>query len=655
MKAAIKRRLAAGFVLFIVCCCSTIAFADIQINELLAATSQEDASSTRLEWIELKNSGSTAVSLEGYSLSDDPLAPRKWLLPSITLPPNGLVLIYATGYGLIKNNEYHANFQLDRDGETLLLISPSGAIENSIAFPNQQLDVSYGRISTGEWRFFTTPSPNVPNPDTGFIGYLDSPTLSQPGGVYSSNLSVVLTPPTPEAQLRYTTDGAEPTLDDIHASHTLPIRRTTVLRARAFQDGYGPSPIVTHTYVIRDEQPLPIMSFVSDPDHFFDPRTGLVPNAGMHGPLWERPVSVEWIDANGVRQFGVDCGVRIHGGASRGRSPKKSFRLYFRDEYGPTRLRYPLIPDTPRDNFNNLVIRGGFNDTWGYDNSSQRPTAILVSDQVTRDLHKSIGGGVAHGVFAELFINGESWGIYNPTERITDVFNQYYFGGEEWDVVSDFNAVEGDLDAWREMGNAFTSVRRTEPFTLDIARRRLDLQAFTDYIILNIWLQNYDWPHHNWYAARERTSSGRWRFFLWDVEYSFGSGGRGYMVNQDTFDTAINRGNEITEMVKRLFVLPEYKDMVWRRLKELQQTHLSPERVHAALDKRVNEVRELIPLEAELYGTAKPPDPKKTPADFENAVGLAHDFIDRRWRHVLRLTEQYLGPAPVSIDQWELY
>lgn len=649
------RRLAAAFILLVLCIYSGGASADIFINELLAATMQEDAAGSPLEWIELVNAGSSSVSLEGYSLSDEPLAPRKWLLPSITLNPGGFILIFATGYGTIDEDQFHANFQLNRDGETLLLSSPSGTIKDSVSYPEQQRDVSYGRDSSGIWRYFTTPTPKGTNSRTSLAGFLDAPALSQPGGVYASNLSVALTPPTPDAELRYTTDGAEPTLASNRFNTPVPVRQNTVLRVRAFQDGYGPSPVVTHTYLIRDEQPLPILSFVSDPKHFFNSQTGLIPNAAQHGDAWERPVSVEWIDANGVRQFGVDCGMRIHGGASRARSPKKSFRLYFRDEYGPTRLHYPLFPDTLRDNFNNLVIRGGFNDTWGYDNPSQRPTAIVVSDQVTRDLHESMGGVVAHGVFAELFINGESWGIYNPTERITDVFHEYYFGGEEWDVISDNEANDGDLTEWEQLNTWLLRSRRFNSDTLQEARQWIDLDAFTDYVILNIWLQNYDWPRHNWYAARERTGSGRWRFFLWDVEYSFGSGGNGFRIDQNTMVNASDISHTSGKIFDLLLKIPEYKELYWRRIQYLQQNQLSPQRVHAALDARVEQVRPAIAIEAELYGIAKPPDPKKTSADFERAVGWAHDFIDQRWQHVLQFTEQYLGPAPVSVDQWELY
>ena len=54
---------------------------------------------------------------------------------------------------------------------------------------------------------------------------------------------------------------------------------------------------------------------------------------------------------------------------------------------------------------------------------------------------------------------------------------------------------------------------------------RLDMTAFVDYLIQNIYTCTGDWPHNNWIAARERSTSGKFRFFSWDVEGGFGAFG----------------------------------------------------------------------------------------------------------------------------------
>lgn len=52
------------------------------------------------DWIELYNASSQAQSLQGYGISDDPSFPMKWPLPSLTMPANGYLLLFASGRNL---------------------------------------------------------------------------------------------------------------------------------------------------------------------------------------------------------------------------------------------------------------------------------------------------------------------------------------------------------------------------------------------------------------------------------------------------------------------------------------------------------------------------------------------------------------------------
>ncbi len=73
--------------------------AQVVINELLAANRQtnrdEDGDSS--DWVELVNAGAVAVDLEGWSLSDSPAEPRKWVFPPATLQPGEYLLVWCSG------------------------------------------------------------------------------------------------------------------------------------------------------------------------------------------------------------------------------------------------------------------------------------------------------------------------------------------------------------------------------------------------------------------------------------------------------------------------------------------------------------------------------------------------------------------------------
>lgn len=623
--------------------------AQVQLNELLAATVHEHESGESLEWVELRLTQDTPISLAGFSLSDDPEDPRKWVFPNVRILPGEPLLIWTTGLDQTIGGAHHTNFRLNREGEFLGIYNRDGVLIDGVMFPAQRIDISYGRHSeTSAWGFFQSPTPSEPNTTQQYQGFTQPPQAAPAAGVYANELTVMLTPVDPNASVRYTRDGSLPTANDPIADEPVAITETTVLRARTFRDGYIPGETETNTYIVRGDQPLPIMTLTTEPDNLWDRRTGIYANATQHGREWERVATVEYFLPSGERAFNENAGLRIHGGASRERSPKKSFRLYFRGEYGPRLLEYPLIPHAPVQRFNQLVLRGGFNDTWSYDREMQRRTAIYVSDQVVRDLHEAMGHLASKGIFVELYLNGEYWGLYNPCERYEDGMMQEYYGTGNWDVIVDDEVRDGSIDAWNALRERL--MRNPVRTNSDLAelQQRIDLENFTDYLILNTWMQNYDWPRHNWYSYRPQNEMGVWRFLCWDIEYSFGSGIQGYRINQNTLQTAMSTG-VIGMLTEQLAEVPQYQQYFWRRLQHHLAGALQEENVQQMLNSRVEEVRPVIPRVAERWATDKSID------DFDQAVEMARSFIENRTPIYLRQVEEIMGAAPVHVRDWHLH
>jgi hypothetical protein len=83
--------------------------AQIVINELMASNNAviADEDGAFSDWIELFNSGTEAVNLEGYGLSDNPQQLFKWTFPSYAIEPGEYLLVWASGKNRkpIKNTE----------------------------------------------------------------------------------------------------------------------------------------------------------------------------------------------------------------------------------------------------------------------------------------------------------------------------------------------------------------------------------------------------------------------------------------------------------------------------------------------------------------------------------------------------------------------
>lgn len=65
------------------------------------------------DWIELFNSGASAVNLNGYRITDNPLLPSKWIFPSVTIPANGYLTLFASGKDRVDFVDHYESLVLE--------------------------------------------------------------------------------------------------------------------------------------------------------------------------------------------------------------------------------------------------------------------------------------------------------------------------------------------------------------------------------------------------------------------------------------------------------------------------------------------------------------------------------------------------------------
>ena len=127
--------------------------AELVITEFLAensgvAPALVDEDGAPSDWIEIHNSGTTAMSTNGYFLSDDAGDLKKWAFPDVSIPAGGYIVVFASGKErAVAGSQLHTNFSLSAGGEFLGLTKPDGlTVVSSFSpeFPNQLKDISYG-------------------------------------------------------------------------------------------------------------------------------------------------------------------------------------------------------------------------------------------------------------------------------------------------------------------------------------------------------------------------------------------------------------------------------------------------------------------------------------------------------------------------------
>ena len=402
--------------------------------------------------------------------------------------------------------------------------------------------------------YFAEPTPGGVNP-IAKQGLVADTRFTVDRGLFTLPITVAITTATPEAEIRYTTDGSDPNgSSGVIYTEPIDISKTTVLRAAAFRKGWHASNVDTQTYIFPADvirQPvnppgypsswgttinvfgqtvpvgadyamdqsvvdapetlglteaglrnsLPIVALTTDRTLFF---TGAGIYADGRNGSDEAPASLELFGPGTEGDFQIDCGIRIHGGNAR-EHPKKPLRLYFRKSYGTDKLRYPLFEGSRVDSFDQLILRPGGHDGWavpfGNDPFILAPHASYVRDQFLRKTETEMGLLSPFGRYVHLYINGLYWGLYDLHERPNADYYSSHLGGspEEWDVVhhptfvgEDFTQVDGESLAWQQVLTLADAGIATAAQYQALAAL-LDIDNYIDSLILRIWSADYDW------------------------------------------------------------------------------------------------------------------------------------------------------------------
>jgi hypothetical protein len=405
-------------------------------------------------------------------------------------------------------------------------------------------------------------------------------------GFYEQEIHVSITAEPQYSAIHYTLDGSMPAItvgqSTLLYGRPIPINKTSVIRAMAVFTNGSRSEVKTQTYIFVDDVirqdvqatrnagfpgrwgsftpdygmdpdivndpkygprmkdallSIPTISIVMNVDDLFG-SNGIYTNSEDTGKAWERPGSAELLFPDKREGFQINCGIRIQGGWFRQDmgAKKHSFRLLFKTEQGPTKLRYPLFGDDAADRFDTIVLRAGANDGYAWDGA--RTTEQYTRDEFGRRLHALTGNVSPHGMFVHLYLNGIYWGLHNPVERPDDSFSAVYHGGDKsnWDTIDSGEIKSGSAGAWNQLlSKCRSGVSSLEDYMEILGNNPdgtrnpdfpvlIDAQNYIDYMIVNMWGGNWDWPWKNYRIARDRTeASTGFQFYIWDYENTMGN------------------------------------------------------------------------------------------------------------------------------------
>jgi len=599
-------------------------------------------------WIELYNKGNSPVSVGGYYLSNDPSNKFLWQIP-------GGTNISAKSYLIIwcdeKYTGLHTNFKLDADGEKIVLSTSSSALVDSLTFPSQYVNISYGRITDGANNrgYFSKVTPAAANSYDNAIEVLDDVTFSIEAGRYTGTQSISLSHPQSGVSIRYTLNGAEPTITSPQYSSNISITKTTTLKAKAFKTGMLPANTVSKTYFVNEHTfTLPVVSLSTNPNYLWDNTIGIytdgtngVPGNCNPNPMnwnqdWARHAVFEYFNESGSRKHAQSLDIRIGGACSRNQ-PQKSFALKARDKYGNNTLDYPLFPTKEIYEYGAFNINNSGND---FNVTMFRDAMLqsLAADQMDIDYMEYQP--------SVLYLNGEYWGIENLREKIDGDYIKANFDidAEDVDLIETYgNAIEGSGDAYQNYLQTLQGMNANDPATFTFIDNHIDVQEYINYLVTEIYYANTDWPGNNIKFWRQRSTNGKYRWILWDLDFGFGLyDGASYSTHPTlNFATDPNSGvgwpnpDWSTLHIRLVLQNPVFRSRFIQTMLTAINTTFKPDHVIHVIDSFQQQISAEMPYHKQRWGGNM--------GDWNYEVQRMRNFATERSPYMIQHTADFFG------------
>ena len=315
-------------------------------------------------------------------------------------------------------------------------------------------------------------------------------------------------------------------------------------------------------------------------------------NYQKRGVKWERRASFQYFE-DGKLLAEQDCGIRISGNATRS-FPQKSMRVYARPIYGNETFKHAFW-ENGIDEAASMVLRNSGND------NGKTLFADLFLQHLSRNCHVLIQEGKAVNVF----LNGNYWGLYNLRERI----DLQFVAEKEECKITEVTLLEGHdgslKDGYENHKKSFDQLIQNLPEvgqmneeSYDALKAEVSMKSFIDYIILETYYANEDWPSNNtiWYKTEDK----KWKWLLNDLDYSMAYSGP-HNVNSDHFAILQNSDSYLGKLFSTLIAYEKFKTKFKKRIKELFETDLNVNRIQEEFENMMALYEPHVPMSIERW------------------------------------------------------
>ncbi|MDG2265671.1 MAG: lamin tail domain-containing protein, partial [Candidatus Marinimicrobia bacterium] len=323
------------------------------------------------------------------------------------------------------NNNFHTNFKISTNSETLTLSNNTGNIIDQLLIEGLAPDVSIGiSSSSGNIVNYIETTPGQENYSEEFLGSVQNEVIfSESGGLKDAPFYLSLSGNDSSQVIRFTIDGSSP--DSFSQIYTYPfeISDNMSIRAQIYSDNYLPSYVSTESYIFNSNHDIDVLLLSVDPIDFFDDNSGIyvfgpegtydtaIPYFGANfWEDWERPIHFSFYENDSDDFVEFNAGVKIFGGWSRGQNGQRSLSFFARGQYGDSKFEHSFFDNVTYTDFEALTIRNSGQDWLRSSMKDIMLTSLMRDSELDFQDYNPVA----------TYINGAYWGMYNMREKINE-------------------------------------------------------------------------------------------------------------------------------------------------------------------------------------------------------------------------------------------
>lgn len=250
---------------------------------------------------------------------------------------------------------------------------------------------------------------------------------------------------------------------------------------------------------------LPVLAIETEADDLYSDKNGILKNHQGHGKPWERISYIRFV-RDGESIFKEFSGLRLQGGAPAREKGFLNFRVFFRDEYGRSRLDSSKLFNGAAGEIKRLAIIKSYWDKW----PANAPIAY--------DISSKIGALAPPTELIKLYLNGTNLGLYYIVPHLGENQITSLLPGNDYNYFR-YRSNQHSSNTFFFATDLSMRIKIIDQISESYAQQHFDLDNLTSQLFS--YLYNGTTDYCQGIVLKENSPDSKMFWFSWDVDQSF--------------------------------------------------------------------------------------------------------------------------------------